>query len=195
MRNLVLLLIIVTSYSTFANIPCDRVARLVRIGNESMSIMRNRGFSDLIKSRIRRTIDDGTEVDPGFLQTAVAGRQVANGNRFGPRRRMNGTENLADHFDKHRMEFNPPIQTPNEYLRRARRFLASTSENTISVRRSGSGTVKYNPSTREFAAVDPNGNIKTFFRADLDYINRTNPSGPFRSLTEWFYRTQWEQQI
>ena len=192
MRNLILLLTIFFSHSIFANIPCDRVSRLVRIGNESMSIMRNRGFSDYVKTRFRRVIDNGREIDPSFF-TRLSGARSVSSNRFGPNERdgLNPRDNLQDHYERHRDEFTNPPNSPNEYLRRARAFLANRDPNTVTINNRRGRTVKFNLETRELASVDSQGRVHTYHRVDLDFINERSTVRDFDDLTDWFYTMNW----
>jgi hypothetical protein len=88
---------------------------------------------------------------------------------------------LAQHFQKHAAEWVPPISSESEYLRRASDLLSFPPGGSILEKVRPNGDIlRYRPATNEFAAMAPDGTIRTFFRPDpakhgyptnLDYFN------------------------
>ena len=72
-----------------------------------------------------------------------------------------------DHFQVHELEFDPPFASAADYEAAGIAFLTGTVTAIIMecVRRSGD-TIRYNPSTNEFAICDRDGVLRTYYKPD-----------------------------
>lgn len=75
-------------------------------------------------------------------------------------------EDLLDHYQKHWAEFG--AMTPDEYLAMADRFIGGdlNSSSTRECHRRNGDRVRYNEVTEEFAVMNRDGYIQTYFRPD-----------------------------
>jgi len=86
------------------------------------------------------------------------------------------------------------MRSREEYLRRSKKFMAATNSDTLTIKSKG-GIVSYNPKTKEFGAIGDNGDIVTYYIADLDYINSKTDLGPYKSIEEWIYNEKWRAPV
>lgn len=71
-------------------------------------------------------------------------------------------QSLQDHFERHGVQVNAPAQT--SYAAKAVKFANTIDRiNNVSYVRKNGQTVKYNRRTGEFAIIDKNGYVNTYF--------------------------------
>ena len=82
-----------------------------------------------------------------------------------PVRTFRSDGDRADHYKKHRAEFNPPLADAEDYGRKADTFLSGPrGQYTLEHTRQDGAVLRYNPLTDEFGIIGPDGHIRTYFR-------------------------------
>ena len=75
---------------------------------------------------------------------------------------------LQDHFERHGIQVNTPVQA--SYAAKAVKFANTIDRvNNVSYVRKNGQTVKYNRRTGEFAIIDKNGYVNTYFIPTSSY--------------------------
>lgn len=122
---------------------------------------------------IREVKARGVTLSEAQLTMIAQGRKVQPNGVFAPRPAANLTaeQNLKVHFEKHAHEFSPAIASAEEYLQRAidlaagRRGQIVYYFDTTSFKKGyQSQVVRWNPKTKEFTALRPDGAVTTYYR-------------------------------
>lgn len=72
------------------------------------------------------------------------------------------SESLQGHFEKHGKDFG--FSTPDQYADAAKKFLKSVDKENVAMEISNGDIMKWNTRTNDFAAIDKQGNIKTYYK-------------------------------
>ena len=114
----------------------------------------------------------GVKLTDQQLELISKGRSVQPNGTFAARPAANLTaeQNLKVHFEKHGHEFTPAIATQEEYLQRAMDLAAGKRGqivyyfDTTSFKKGyQSQVVRWNPQTKEFTALRPDGAVTTLY--------------------------------
>lgn len=121
---------------------------------------------------VKAVAERGVKLTEKQLQLIAQGRSVMPNGKFADRPAANLTaeENLRVHFEKHAHEFTPNIQTQEEYLQRAIDLAAGRRgrivyyfDVTSFEKGYQSNVVRWNPETKEFTALRPDGAVTTLY--------------------------------
>ena len=114
----------------------------------------------------------GVKLTDAQLELISKGRNVMPDGTFAPRPAANLTseQNLKVHFEKHAHEFSPNIKSQEEYLQRAMDLAAGKRgdimyffDTTSFSKGYQSQVVRWNPKTKEFTALRPDGAVTTYY--------------------------------
>lgn len=114
----------------------------------------------------------GVKLTDAQLELISKGRNVLPDGTFAARPAANLTadQNLKVHFEKHGHEFSPNIQSQEEYLQRAMDLAAGKRgdimyffDTTSFSKGYQSQVVRWNPKTKEFTALRPDGAVTTYY--------------------------------
>lgn len=122
---------------------------------------------------IQAAAQRGVKLTEQQLEIIAVGRSKQPSGEFASRPAANLTseQNLEVHFNKHGQEFNPPIESADEYRQHAVDLAAGRRgeikfyfDTTSFAKGYQSNVVRWNPQTKEMTAVRPDGAVTTYYR-------------------------------